>query len=136
MSYSERLRVLKLPTLQYRRYRGDMIEMYKLSHGYYDEGATKNFMKFRSSHERDHVFRGHKFNIFKERCKKDIRRYSFKGRVTDQWNNLPDKIVESPSLNVFKNRLDKLWERKKVNYDPDIDLYEITSSRRTRYEVI
>ena len=37
LSYEARLRALKLPTLAYRRYRGDMIEMYKLSHGLYDE---------------------------------------------------------------------------------------------------
>ena len=35
LSYQHRLEALKLPTLQYRRYTGDMIEMFKLSHGYY-----------------------------------------------------------------------------------------------------
>ena len=43
LSYLERLQLLKLPTLQYRRYRGDMIEMYKLSHGHYGEAATRSF---------------------------------------------------------------------------------------------
>ena len=33
LSYRERLQLIKLPTLQYRRYRGDTIELYKLSHG-------------------------------------------------------------------------------------------------------
>ena len=46
LSYLERLQLLKLPTLQYRRYRGDMIEMYKLSHGHYDEAATRSFLNF------------------------------------------------------------------------------------------
>jgi hypothetical protein len=30
MTYSERLRALKLPSLSYRKLRGDMIEVYKI----------------------------------------------------------------------------------------------------------
>ena len=37
LSYSERLKKLKLPTLVYRRARGDMIETYKLLMSYNDE---------------------------------------------------------------------------------------------------
>jgi len=32
LAYSERLRVLGIPTLKYRRYRGEMIETYKILH--------------------------------------------------------------------------------------------------------
>ena len=72
LSYRERLQLIKLPTLQYRRYRGDMIELYKLSHGHYDEGATRNFLDFRANQSRDHNFRRHKYHIHKESCKKDV----------------------------------------------------------------
>ena len=58
--------------------------------------------------------RGHKFSTFKQSFKKDLRKFSFKCRVTDQWNNLPEKIVDAHSINTFKNRLDKLWERDSV----------------------
>ena len=37
---SERLKVLGNPTLKYRRYRGDMIEMYKILHGIYDTAVS------------------------------------------------------------------------------------------------
>ena len=40
MSYPDRLRKLKLPTLAYRRIRGDMIELYKLIHGNYDRNTS------------------------------------------------------------------------------------------------
>ena len=40
LSYSERLKILKLPTLKYRRMRGDVIEMYKIVHGIYDENVS------------------------------------------------------------------------------------------------
>ena len=36
LEYEDRLRKLKLPTLRYRRLRGDMIETYKLTSGIYD----------------------------------------------------------------------------------------------------
>ena len=124
---------LEMPTLKYRRYRGDMIELYKLSHGYYDENSN-DFILFRDN--RDHHIRGHKFNIYKERFSKDIGKFSFKGRVTNQWNNLPDVVVEAPSLNSFKNRIDQLWKSKGVIHDPDCDINITTSLRNTRYAKI
>ena len=131
LSYEERLRTMKLPTLQYRRYRGDMIELYKMTHDLYDKNAIRKFLNFRSSHSR-----GHQFNLFKHSFKKDLRKYSFKCRTTEQWNNLPDLIVNAPSMNSFKSRLDKLWENDGAMYDPDIDIHSLTSARRIRYEII
>ena len=39
LPYIERLKQLKMPTLKYRRLRGDMIELFKIIHHYYDPGA-------------------------------------------------------------------------------------------------
>ena len=39
-SYSDRLRKSELPTLKYRRIRGDMIETYKIITGIYDKEAS------------------------------------------------------------------------------------------------
>ena len=33
------------------------------------------------------------------------------------WNTLPNIVVKSESLNVFKNRLDKLWENQELLMD-------------------
>ena len=35
LAYEERLKKLKLPSMKYRRERGDMIEVYKFTHGLY-----------------------------------------------------------------------------------------------------
>jgi hypothetical protein len=43
LPYEERLRKLELPTLSYRRLRGDMIEGYKIIQGHYDPEASTIF---------------------------------------------------------------------------------------------
>ena len=41
LHYEDRLRQLQLPTLKYRRIRGDMIELYKIFAGIYDNETTE-----------------------------------------------------------------------------------------------
>ena len=40
LSNKDRLKVLKLPTLIYRRNKGDMLETYKIIHNAYDQSVT------------------------------------------------------------------------------------------------
>ena len=90
--YRERFEKMELPTLQYRRYRGDMIEVHKLSHHFYDQKTANNILDFEQAHS--HNIRGYPFKIFKLNCKKD--------RITEQWNNLPLHIATAPIMNAFK----------------------------------
>ena len=46
LSYIERLKLLKLPTLAIRRLRGDMIEVYKIMHEMYDIESAPNLLKW------------------------------------------------------------------------------------------
>ena len=38
----------------------------------------------------------------------NIRKHFFTVRVTEHWNRLPREVVEPPSLEIFKTRLDAI----------------------------
>lgn len=113
-TYEERLKILDLPSLYYRRARGDVIECYKyMSHTYNTE---PNFFEKECSSTR-----GHMFKLKKHRSQKLCRQHFFSNRVTNAWNRLPEHVVSAPTLNSFKNRLDKLW--KPYKFCTNLDWY-------------
>ena len=134
LTYKERLLALNMPTLQYRRYRGDMIELYKISHNFYDPATINGFINFTSDSNSRYCLRRHEFSFYKEKCSKDVRKNSFKIRTANQWNNLPASVVNAATLNSFKNNLDRIWRKNDVMFDSECDLVYVTSSRQTRYE--
>jgi ribonuclease P/MRP protein subunit RPP40 len=113
LPYPERLKVLKIPTLAYRRFRGDMIEVYKLLHGKEDIEYTKFFDL------NPNTTRGHSLKLKKKSFKKDVRKHFFSQRVITPWNLLTDEIVTAPSLNTFKNRLDIFMKDQFYTVIPD-----------------
>jgi ribonuclease P/MRP protein subunit RPP40 len=104
ISYIDRLKKLNLPTLVYRRHRGDMIETFKIMHGLYNVDSTLHFIL---SH--NVLTRGHRFKLFHTHVHYDLRKYFFVNRIVSLWNSLPDYVVSADTVNSFKNRLDKHW---------------------------
>ena len=86
-----------------------MIEVYKILTGIYDPSVSPKLPLASES-----ATRGNSFKIINRRCHYDLRKYSFCNRVTNLWNSLPDVVVTAPSLNTFKNRLDKHWINQHV----------------------
>jgi len=102
LSYEDRLKVTGLTTLEQRRDRGDMIEVFKAMNGF--SKLHKNKLFTLNSHSKT---RGHRHKLIKCRSRLDIRKYFFSQRVVNKWNSLPDGVVEAASVNSFKNRYDR-----------------------------
>ena len=104
LSYQDRLKNLKMYSLQYRRIRGDMIEVYKLMNGLVNSDPAAFFTS--APHE---ATRGHHQKLYKQRSNTVLRRNSFSQRVVESWNSLPTSVISSSSITSFKIRLDKHW---------------------------
>ena len=113
LSYQERLKKLGLPSLEYRRERADLIEVYKIMNNI-DQVEKDTFFKFPNYAST----RGHQFKLAKKQHRLKVRSNSFSLRVIDSWNSLPDKVVMAPSLNSFKSRLNTFWKNHPYKFDP------------------
>ncbi|KAK4321860.1 hypothetical protein Pmani_007323 [Petrolisthes manimaculis] len=113
LTYPERLQVLGLPTMAYRRIRGDMIEVFKILNGHYDSEVNLHLEKNTGS------TRGNSHKLFKERCRTKGRQMFFRLRIVDVWNSLPDDVIGAGSVLSFEKRLDKYWQNQGIKFNFD-----------------
>lgn len=102
-TYTDRLKEMKLPSMYYRRDRGDMIECYKVTHNKY---KMEPILELDTNTSR----RGHSLKLVKHHTSKTVRSHFFSERAVNNWNSLPDEVVQAPTLDTFKNRLDLHWK--------------------------
>ena len=116
-TYEERLKIWNLTSLETRRTRGDLIQMYKSLNGlekidWFPPGPrfapptqTRSSESNSLRLERD---------IFKSKAKNDfghfvtVRHEFFLNRTSENWNRLSNSQILSPSLNSFKASIDML----------------------------
>ncbi|PKU42076.1 hypothetical protein llap_7615 [Limosa lapponica baueri] len=94
LSCEDRLRQLELFSLEKRRLQGDLIVAYRRD----GEGLF-----FRKCSDR---MRGNSFKLKEGGFRLDIGKKFFTVRVVRHWNKLPREVVDAPSLEGFKTRLD------------------------------
>jgi len=100
-SYDKRLGQLGLFSLQKRRLWGDLTAAFQYLKGAYKKAEEGLFTRSCSDRTRDNSFKlkAGKFRL-------DIRKKFFTMRVVKHWNRLPREVVDAPSLETFKARLD------------------------------
>ena len=120
LSYEERLRKLGIPTLEYRRHRADLIQVYRLFSGI-DRMDANVFFSLHNEDEACSVraeTRGHPRKLSKNRYVRRLGRDSFAFRVVNPWNKLPLDVVMAPNLNSFKSRLNVHYKNFPLKFCP------------------
>ena len=97
LSYPERLAVFNLPTLAYRRIRGDMIKTFKILNNIYDSRVTSFLSKSNFS-----TTRGHNFKLFVQHANFNIRKWFIPIRNVDFLNRLHSNVVNAPNFMCFE----------------------------------
>ena len=108
LTYEERCKFLGIQTLQARRLRGDMIEVYKLLGGLEDLDYRK-FFRLSESHARGEGYtRGHSRKLLKpDHWRTTLKGNWFAIRCVDPWNALREEVISASTIATFKNRYDK-----------------------------
>ena len=97
-TYEERLRLLSLPSLEFRRFREDLIATFKICKTQF---LSDHIFQFKTSPTRGHIW-----SLFKTRNHTKYTKSSLANRVFEHWNSLPNGI-ENFSLNQLKAQIDK-----------------------------
>jgi len=79
-----------------------VIEVFKMVHKYYDVCAAVklNFNTLSTT-------KGNKYKLQKNASRYNLRKFSFCSQVVNNWNSLPDSVVDADMINTFKSYLDK-----------------------------
>lgn len=109
-SYQERLKELNLFSLKKRRLRGQLIECFKTLKGFNNVDATKVFSLATDNNNT----RGNGMKLTGRRVNLDVTKNFFTLNIVDEWNSLPRNVVDSTTINTFKNRLDQHLEANGV----------------------
>ena len=85
----------------------DLIETFKIMTGKERVDRSQFFQLSTCEYQ----LRGHTMKLSKQRTNLHVRKFSFSQRVVQEWKKLSQDVVEATSVNQFKNRLDKFWQR-------------------------
>ena len=113
--YSERLAEMGMITLEERRRRGDLVQVYKVLSGK-DKVDYSRWFDLAQPREGASSTRSTSgaLNVKRKEGKWELRKNFWSVRVCDDWNNLPDLVKQQPTTNSFKNALDN-WQNRQAS---------------------
>jgi len=82
------------------------------------------------------VTQGSMYKLQKFACHYSLRKFAFCTRTVNMWNSLPNVVVESDTINTFKNRLDRHWSNQEGLFDFNADLTGILDNRGADKQVL
>ena len=132
MSYEDRQKILKLPTLKYRRLRGEAIKAFKILNGVYDKAVATILPLHRDNVANPTRTRGDKTKLYQTRYRLNLRKNFFTIKIVKIWNSLPPNVTSSPNVKTFERRLDKHWMKQPIIYDHKANLSIKKGSHRDR----
>ena len=108
-TYEERLLEANMTTLETRRFRGDLIQMYRIMTGKDDVDSNIWFQTMADSRGTGIGTRQATglHNVLPQESNNQTRSNFFSQRVVAPWNALPNWVKQSNTVNMFKNRLDE-----------------------------
>jgi len=101
LCYEDRLKELRLFSLEKRRLQGDLIAVFQYLKGAYKKDGDILFSRACSDRTR-----GSDFKLKEGRFRVDIRKKCFMMRMVKHWNILLREVVDAPSLETFQVMLD------------------------------
>ena len=107
LTYEEKLKELKLPSLVARRKRGDMLQVWKVLNGDVDVDPSKLFLLSSEASVKITRHTSALSNLAPRSFKLDIRKNFFSVRSVNSWNNLPVSIRASSTTDEFKALYDE-----------------------------
>lgn len=107
LDYNDRIKAMNLTTLETRRLRGDLIQMFKIVKGIDKVNWFKPLLSKNEGNGFRLAPRSHEYVVERQLVKNCDQRYNFfTNRVSTVWNRLTNEIVNSTTVNEFKNKID------------------------------
>ncbi len=100
-SYEERLSTLNIFFLEKRRLRGKLIECFKILNGFTNVDRSKLFMIDDNLRTRNNDIK-----LKFRQLNSDCTEFFLTHVVVREWNKLPPSVVQSNTIDSFKNKLD------------------------------
>ena len=103
LSYSERLSVLGLQTLEHRRLITDLLTCYNIINGH----SALKFSDF-FTYSPCTTLRGHQQKLQLPLCKNNTSKYFFSSRIIKPWNSLAAELISIQNPKLFKKYLNQI----------------------------